>query len=167
MANVYRLSTISALIVCLVIAQGNVALFASEPSPAPPTAATAQPIPTIELFADQTPPARSLLAISDSALVSPRVPFTFVPSASEGFAQRGGYKGGRGREQGRHDSATAALVLGAVASVTGAAILVYANRPECSTNPYRADGCGYGTKVVGGAALGLGVMGFTIAAITW
>jgi hypothetical protein len=58
-------------------------------------------------------------------------------------------------------------VLGAVASVAGTAILLYANRPECSTNPYRADGCGYGTKVVGGAALGLGVVGFTIAAITW
>jgi hypothetical protein len=165
MANAYRVSTISALIVCLVIAQGNATLFASEASPA---TSTAQPASTIELFADQTSaPAHSLLAISDSATVVPRAPFTFVPSASDAFSQRDGYRGGRGREQRRHDSATAALVLGAVASVAGTAILLYANRPECSTNPYRADGCGYGTKVVGGAALGLGVMGFTIAAITW
>jgi hypothetical protein len=38
------------------------------------------------------------------------------------------------------------IAVGAVASITGAAILVYANRPECATNQL-AGGCGYGTKV--------------------
>jgi hypothetical protein len=66
----------------------------------------------------------------------------------------------------RHDGSIAALMVGALASITGAAILVYANRPECSTNQL-ASGCGYGTKVVGGAVLSGGVVGLFIAALTW
>src|SRR5207248_1947751 len=53
-----------------------------------------------------------------------------VSVESSAFAQRG-YGG---RRRGDRNRAAAALVLGAVASITGTAVLVYANRPECSTN---------------------------------
>ena len=88
---------------------------------------------------------------------------TFVPVESGLFAQRGGY---RGRGRGGHNGAAAAIVLGAVASIAGGAILVYANRPECSTNQV-ANGCGYGTKVVGGAVLSAGIVGLLVGALTW
>jgi uncharacterized membrane protein YjjB (DUF3815 family) len=64
------------------------------------------------------------------------------------------------------DGSIAALMLGAVAAITGTALLVYANRPECTTNQL-AGGCGYGTKVVGGAVLSGGVAGLFIGALTW
>ena len=54
----------------------------------------------------------------------------------------------------------AALVL------AGAAVLVYANRPDCSTNP-NLGGCGYGTKVVGGAVLTAGLVGILTGALLW
>jgi hypothetical protein len=79
--------------------------------------------------------------------------------------RRGGYRGGRGY-RGRHSGAAAALAVGAVAAVTGAAILVYANRPDCRVSQ-RSSGCGYGTKVVGGAVLAGGVVGLVIAAASW
>ena len=53
-----------------------------------------------------------------------------------------------------------------LATITGAAILVYANRPECRYHEF-GSGCGYGTKVVGGAVLSGGVVGLTIGALTW
>jgi hypothetical protein len=59
------------------------------------------------------------------------------------------------------------MVLGAAASITGGAILVYANRPECGTTNRMASGCGYGTKVVGGAVLSAGIVGLLIGALTW
>ncbi len=58
------------------------------------------------------------------------------------------------------------IILGAVASIAGTAILVYANRPECSTNQ-TANGCGYGTKVIGGAVLSAGIVGLVAGALTW
>jgi hypothetical protein len=88
--------------------------------------------------------------------------FNFIPIESSSLAQRGHYRGRRTKGNG----AAAAIVLGAVASIAGAAILVYANRPECSTNQ-RADGCGYGTKVVGGAVLSGGIVGLVAGAVTW
>jgi hypothetical protein len=91
-----------------------------------------------------------------------RSAFELTPVESTSFAQRGW---GRGRG-GRHGGAQAALVLGAVGTIAGAAVLVYANRPACSTNQ-NANGCGYGTKVVGGAVLAAGIFGFVVAALTW
>jgi hypothetical protein len=74
---------------------------------------------------------------------------------------------GRPRPIRRDNSGSiAAMVIGAVASITGVALLVYANRPECSTREF-ATGCGYGTKVVGGAVLSGGIVGLTIGALTW
>jgi hypothetical protein len=91
--------------------------------------------------------------------------FNFRPTELNTFAQRGGYWG-RGRGRGRHDGAAAAMVLGTVATIAGGAILIYANRPECSANEM-ASGCGYGAKVVGGAVLTAGVVGLVIGAVTW
>jgi hypothetical protein len=88
----------------------------------------------------------------------------FAPVESSSFAQRGGYGGRRGR--GGRNGAAAAIFLGAVASIAGGAILVYANRPECGTNQM-ASGCGYGTKVIGGAVLSAGIVGLAVGALTW
>jgi hypothetical protein len=82
---------------------------------------------------------------------------------SDAFAQRGGR--GRGY-RGRRSGAAAAMFLGAAAAIAGTAVLVYANRPECTTNP-TASGCGYGTKVAGGAVLSAGIVGVVIGAATW
>jgi hypothetical protein len=64
------------------------------------------------------------------------------------------------------DGAIAAIMIGAVAAITGTAVLVYANRPECSFTPY-AGGCGYGTKVVGTAVLSGGIVSLFVGALMW
>jgi len=89
--------------------------------------------------------------------------FTITPMPSSAFA--GQIYQGRPYRMSR-DGSIAALMLGAVAAITGTALLVYANRPECTTNQL-AGGCGYGTKVVGGAVLSGGVAGLFIGALTW
>lgn len=85
-----------------------------------------------------------------------------APSRHDSSVQRGW---GRGR-WGRSGGARAAIILGGVATVAGAAVLVYANRPECSAN-HAASGCSYGTKVVGGAVLAGGVVTIAAGALTW
>jgi hypothetical protein len=45
-------------------------------------------------------------------------------------------------------------------------VLVYANRPECSTNQ-TANGCGYGTKVIGDAVLSAGLVGVVAGTLLW
>jgi len=91
--------------------------------------------------------------------------FDVAPAESSVFAAQI-YRGQPRRLRRERDGSIAAIVIGAVASITGAAILVYANRPECSPRPF-ATGCGYGTKVVGGAVLSGGIVGLTIGALTW
>ncbi|HWF85099.1 MAG TPA: hypothetical protein VG222_09640 [Vicinamibacterales bacterium] len=86
----------------------------------------------------------------------------FVPVESNAYEQRGRRRG-RG---GRNDAAQTAIILGAVAAIAGTALLVYANRPDCSTNP-TASACGYGTKVVGTAVLSAGIVGLVVGAATW
>jgi hypothetical protein len=66
----------------------------------------------------------------------------------------------------RHDESLAAIMIGSVIAITGAAILVYANRPECDYNRF-AGGCGYGTKVIGGAVLSGGIVGLVVGTLTW
>jgi hypothetical protein len=84
-----------------------------------------------------------------------------VPFARDATAQW--YRrGGRGR---RHAAVTA-IMLGAVGTIAGTAVLVYANRPDCGTNP-NLGGCGYGTKVVGGAVLAAGLVGIFTGALLW
>jgi hypothetical protein len=77
-------------------------------------------------------------------------------------AQRGWYRGGRRR----NGAAQAEMILGAVAAITGAAVLTYANRPECSANAL-ADGCSYGTKVLGTAVTAGGIVTFLTGGFTW
>ena len=139
------------LILC-VAGSSNVVVFAAD--------ATSQPA-----IADR-PLARALAHVSFSNVqvdsrANPGTPL-FAPSASDTFAQRG-Y--GRGRWRG-NDGSRAAVILGSAAAIAGAAVLVYANRPECRTNP-AASACGFGTKVVGGAVLAGGVVGITVGALSW
>jgi hypothetical protein len=92
--------------------------------------------------------------------------FNFIPPDSSALAQRGGYRRERGSRDRDRSGAAAAIIIGAAATIAGTAVLVYANRPECSINP-GADGCGYGTKVVGGSVLAGGVVGLLVGAATW
>jgi len=158
-----RLYVAGVLIVCLMSAEWSDTLFASDDE-APANA------PSSLALIDRTP--RSRFAVDSAMLVAitPVTPatgtwrsqFQFGDVESDAFGQRG-Y---RGRGRGRNGGAQAAVILGAVASITGAALLAYANRPECSANQ-RADGCGYGTKVIGGAVLGGGLVSLAVGALTW
>ena len=84
------------------------------------------------------------------------------PAEPDVFAQRGW---GR-RRWDRHGGARTAIILGSAAAIAGAAVLVYANRPDCSAN-HSASGCGYGTKVTGGALIAGGVVSIAVGALTW
>jgi hypothetical protein len=158
MATTHRLSTTGALIVCLVGTQWSGPLFASEEKPSSSVARSAEQPPRFTLGND-------MLAASGPLRAASMQPWhgtlTLVPEST--FAQRRGY---RGRGRGGRNGSAAAIVLGAAATIAGGAVLVYANRPECSTNP-TADGCGYGTKVVGGAVLSAGLVGLVVGAVTW
>ena len=59
-----------------------------------------------------------------------------------------------------------AILLGSAGIIAGAAVLVYANRPECSLSPY-GNGCGYGTKVTGTAVLSAGLVGVLVGVASW
>jgi hypothetical protein len=85
----------------------------------------------------------------------------FAFSDAEGLGQRGGYRG-----RNRNGAATAAIVLGSAAAIGGGAVLVYANRPECSAN-HAASGCGYGAKVTGTAVLSAGIVALIVGALSW
>ena len=93
-------------------------------------------------------------------------PFNLLPAASSAFA--GQIYQGRPYRTGTtgRGGSIAALMIGAAATITGAAILVYANRPECDIHQF-AGGCGYGPKVVGGAVLSGGIVGLFVGAVTW
>jgi hypothetical protein len=182
MARTHRVSTTAALIVCLVGSPGGGTLFASEEEPSSSGAQSSQSVSNTTSAVSVDWPATARDLFSDPASTLGRSPFTpdasvravsaqagrsifnFVPVESSSFAQRGGYRG-RGTRGGRNGAA-AAIVLGAAAAIAGTAILVYANRPECSTNQM-ANGCGYGPKVVGGAVLSAGIVGLLVGAVTW
>jgi len=190
MSRPHRLLTTGALIVCLVSTQWSGTLFASEEelssraaSSSPPEAQGSASANTAAALSDDQPASapelrRSPVEPSGFTLSERlaanwplraagtqvgRSTIEFGSVESSAFAQRGGYRG-RGR-RGRSGSA-AAIVLGAAASIAGGAILVYGNRPECRENQ-RASGCGYGTKVVGGAVLSAGIVGLVVGALTW
>jgi hypothetical protein len=152
MVRNHRSSTTGVLILCLIGTQLSGRLFASDEEQT-----------TIGglhfTLDDQT------LGSAPAGVTAPVSRSVFKAASPEfgSFAQRERYRGRRGR---RHDAATAALILGAVGTITGSALLVYANRPECRANQY-AGGCGYGTKVVGGAVLSAGAVGLVIGALTW
>jgi hypothetical protein len=155
MARTRRLSTTAALIVCLVGTQWTGTLFASDEDVSPST--------TEHLRFTLNDEALTVNAPAETAGARVwRRPLEFAPLESSAFAQRGRRGGGGGRNSG----AAAEIMLGAVATVAGAAVLVYANRPECNGNPNRS-GCGYGTKVVGGAVLSVGIVGLVVGAMRW
>jgi hypothetical protein len=175
MARTHRPSTIAILVVCVFGAPLSGTLLASEQAASSRAPATGeQPASATDLFSGlPSTSERPLFAISDEALTG-RAPLGAaslrawrntlgVDAANSSFAQRGWRRGG-GRG-GHNDAAQAEILVGVIASVTGAAILVYSHRPECS-NP-AASGCGYGTRVVGGAVLSAGVLSLVIGALTW
>jgi hypothetical protein len=81
------------------------------------------------------------------------------------FTAAGQIYRGRSRRN-RRDGSVAAIIVGAAAVIAGSAVLVYANRPECSANQ-SAGGCGYGTRVIGTSVLVGGAVGLFVGAITW
>ena len=184
MIRTHRSSTTAVLIVCLLGTTSSGILFASDDeassragsaSLSADTSTTAkEDVSTIsatsvsagERLAGTTEFVRSLSERSPFMLPDTLTArsLAFSPAESSVFAQRGGR--GRGYGGRRNNGAAAAMFVGAAAAIAGTAVLVYANRPECSTLP-SASGCGYGTKVVGGAVLSAGVVGLLVGALTW
>ena len=143
MARPRTLSMTAVVIVCFVSMQWTATLFAS------PLASVPSP---------QTD--RSLYAASANFFANPS---HLERAQSHAFAGQV-YQGRPYRMA--HNGSIAALMVGAVATITGAALLVYANRPECDLRQY-AGGCGYGSKVIGGAVLSGGIAGLFVGALTW
>lgn len=164
MPKMHRISRIVALSVCLVGSGWSDTVFASErtaPSDVVSTPAVSPGL-TQPFALNQT----SRLAIGEQtrrALTNPLTPSMDASQFGVSYAQRGWYRGGGRR---RNGAAQAEMILGAVAAITGAAVLTYANRPACSVNAL-ADGCGYGTKVVGTAVTAGGIVTFLTGALTW
>jgi len=153
MARVYR-STTAAVLACLIVAECTSTLLASDAEGAAPPAIShltynGKPLTALGPWHDdhvQAAPPNDALAVESTAL-----------------GQYGGFRRGGRR---RNEAAATALFLGAAGTIAGAAVLVYANRPECRANP-ALNACGYGTKVVGGAVLSAGLVGLMIGALTW
>jgi hypothetical protein len=189
MGNTHRLPATGALILCLIGAQWSGTLCASElessSKDGPPTAAAVE-TGSDATVADGAAGAMLSSFVRPSSAEPDHLMLNHVAFASDGsvagglrvwhgapafrlvesasFADAGQFRGRRSR--GRNAGAATVIALGAVASITGAAVLVYANRPECATNRL-ASGCGYGTKVVGGAVLTGGIVGIVAGALAW
>jgi hypothetical protein len=141
--------------ICLVCAPFTGVPLAAQA--ARPAARSGQAPPAATFIVGSSLPARFTLKEPISSIV------TLSPSEPSPLAQRGWGRGG-GRD--RNSVARTAVVLGSVAAIAGAAVLVYANRPECRGNS-SASGCGYGAKVVGGAVLAGGAVGIAVGALSW
>ena len=140
------------LMACTLATPGTSTLFAADADPAAAPSTTAHLTLDGKPLADLGPLGGNH---APAPLDSVAVPMT-AASASSQWGRRGG----------RNSGAAAAIFLGAVGTIAGASVLVYANRPDCSSNP-SLGGCGYGTKVVGGAVLSAGLVGLIIGALTW
>ena len=150
-----RCATTAAVIVCVIATQCSTLFASDEQHAAPPIPAShltfnGEPLATLGVLDADRPPQF-------------RGPAPLASVDSNVLSQRGGF---RGRGRGRNDGAAAAIVLGAIGTIAGAAVLVYAGRPECNANP-NLGGCGYGTKVVGGSVLTAGLVGLMVGALTW
>jgi hypothetical protein len=182
MARAHRVSMTGAVIVCLVSTQWHGTLFASEEERASREAPSSQSLtstapetqastsvelgPAISIDEHSAPTtdlSSALPQMERSRFTLDARAFNFVPTRSSAFA--GQIYRGRPYRMAR-DGSIAAIMVGAVVAITGAAILVYANRPECDDHRF-AGGCGYGTKVVGGAVLSGGVVSLVVGALTW
>jgi len=152
MVTALRLPTVAVAFVCILVAPSNSTVFASEPASLIATAKVAVPPST------SAEPRQPLHLSIDPAHLPLLLPAASTALEAQGY---------RGRRYGRrHDAALTAIVIGAAATIAGAAVLTYANRPECSVDQF-AGGCGYGTKVVGTAVLAGGVVGLFAGAVTW
>ena len=163
MTRTHRLSTTVALVACLIATQWSGTLFASQeerPSNATPSEVqTPAGEPSHLVINDQMFAENPSFGLPGQQLLATPM---FASSEAEGLGQRGGYRG-RGT---RNGAATAAIVLGSAAAIGGGAVLVYANRPECSAN-HAASGCGYGAKVTGTAVLSAGIVALIVGALSW
>jgi hypothetical protein len=163
MANTHRLSIVGAVLVCFVGVQGNATLFASEN--------TTSLSETRHATSEEVAPAdASVLVLAsteraplklDVGALAANLSLTPLHSSALGQVYRG-----RPYRPGNNNGSIAALMIGTAAAITGAALLIYANRPECTTNQF-AGACGYGTKVIGGAVLTGGAVGLVVGALTW
>jgi hypothetical protein len=162
MPKTRRFSGIVVLSVCLIGSGWSDTVFADTDTPASYAVSS---VPTVSSSLTQSFASTytSHLAIGQETLRAMAIPLSASqPYASPVFAQRGWYRGGR-----RHNGAAQAeMILGAAAAITGAALLTYANRPECSTNAL-AEGCSYGAKVVGTAVTAGGIVTFLTGAFSW
>jgi hypothetical protein len=161
MPTMPRFPGIAVLSVCLIGSSWSDTVFA-----ATETATSSSPS-SVSASATQTHPFNpvSHLAVGDETRRAMAAPLDQTETTgSPVLAQRGRYRGGR---RGGHNSAASAeMVLGAVGMIAGAAVLTYANRPECSAN-HLANGCDYGTKVLGTSVAAAGVVSFLAGALTW
>jgi hypothetical protein len=176
MAKAHRLSIVGAVIVSFVVAQANVTLFASEDTRVSTDAEAIAPSIAVDQQAATDLASTSLLQIerlrfplgAEMLATTPALGeahFTFHLEPRSSTALNAQVYQGRPYRMGRSGS-VAAIMIGAAATITGAALLVYANRPDCTVNQF-AGGCGYGTKVIGGAVLAGGVVGLFVGALTW
>ena len=156
MAKIHR-STTAALVACLIAAQCTSTLLASDDDHATPPPATQSP-----LTLDGKPLSTLVPLDVDRAQAWPSA----TPLSRVDANAYGQWGGGFRRGRGRNSAAATAILLGAVGTIAGAAVLVYADRPDCSVNP-ALGGCGYGTKVIGGAVLSAGLVGLMVGALTW
>ena len=145
MARARRLSIVGGVIAGLLSTQMNAMVFASEATDTPAIASSVKPLNF------------------DAALVTTKP--MFKPLSPEFTAAAGQVYRGRPYRL-HHEGSVAAIILGSAAAIAGTAVLVYANRPECSANQY-AGGCGYGTKVIGTSVLAGGVVSLFVGALTW
>ena len=168
MARTRRVSMTVALVVCMVGTQLSGTLSASgeerssgeAPSSLPSTNGTSDH-PRLTLNGEDLTANPVIGALAQDS----RGAFNLLPARPGAFAEQV-YQGPPIPMRRDRDASVAAMMIGAIASITGAAVLIYANRPECSVNPF-AGGCGYGTKVVGGAVLSGGIVGLFVGALTW
>jgi hypothetical protein len=171
MAGTHRLPTTAAVVLFFSIVQSTgVTLFASGDDSSP--RATASALSSVHnLFDAPIAGAQVRLRLNQNVFATP-APAGLAPVWQDSRALAGrdsvaassrrGLFWGRDRNQG----ARTAIVLGTIATIAGAALLVYANRPECSENG-AASGCSYGTKVVGGAVASAGLVGIVAGTLTW
>jgi hypothetical protein len=163
MTRTRRLSTTAVLTVCLFGTPLSGTLFASE---AESLAESQLPL---------SPRVVAPLSFVQQSGVDPTTPLarpsfnftpTFTVAKSDTAELRSQIYQGRPIYYHDNNASLAAMLIGAAAAITGTALLIYANRPECETRPY-AGGCGYGTKVIGGSVLSGGLVGVAVGALTW
>jgi hypothetical protein len=165
MTSTHRPWTIAAVALCLGGAPFCRTVLASEQQPISAAADAAPAVTT----SDVSRAPRSIFTVSDNQFFASAPldssPWRSTSGAAVANSRQWGHHGhyGHGHDNG---AAQAAIIIGAAAAIAGTAILVYANRPDCG-NRAEPDGCGYGTKVVGGSLIAGGMVSLVVGAATW